>query len=92
VPIAPKKPRLRLPRTLAYTSLHCAIAATLACSARTDERTADAGPGDASQDVVAHDSPSDCDGPATFCGNASCPIQGAWYCGTQCPPGCDPFV
>ena len=92
MPHFPKRPALRIPQTLACTTLGCAIAATLACSGHVEDRTTDAGPGDASADVVAHDAPLECDGPTITCGTGPCPAQGATYCGLQCPPGCEPFV
>jgi hypothetical protein len=83
--LTPKKPPVRIPQRLVYTTLRCAIAATLACSGHTDGGAVDAGPG-------AHDSAADCDGPVILCGDGPCGGNGAFYCSSQCPPGCYPFA
>jgi hypothetical protein len=89
MPSLPKKPPLRIPQRLVYTTLRCAIAATLACSGHTDGGSTDGGPVDSGP--VAHDSSAACDGASTYCGDGPCG-QGAFYCGFQCPAGCDPFA
>jgi hypothetical protein len=82
----PTKPVLRLPKKLAYATLHCAFLGVVACSGH-DEPSADA-----STDVQGYDSPGACDGgPANLCGSGPCPEQGAYYCTIECPPGCAPF-
>ena len=77
---------LRLPEKLTFTAL---VVAAAACSGHTD---GGGGPSDAGSDVIAHDSAADCDGPVSACGMGPCPMQGAFYCSAQCPPGCEPFA
>jgi hypothetical protein len=85
---APKKAPFRVPKKLVFTALGCAMTATLACGGTTESHSADAG----AVDTGAHDSAVDCDGPAIVCGDGPCGPTGAFYCGTQCPTGCDPFA
>lgn len=83
----PAKPVLRLPRKLAYATLHCAFVGVVACSGH-DEPSADA-----STDVNGYDSPAGCDGGVgAYCGSGPCPSEGAYYCMEGCPPGCEPFA
>jgi hypothetical protein len=88
-----KTPALRLPRKLAYTAMHCAIAGTLACSGHVEEGS-DAAPPDGASDVVALDGQEDAPQDASRdaggdvviydaqpdCGDSGYPVQ----CG---PPG-----
>lgn len=53
-----KPPTLRLPKTLAATALHCAIAGTLACSGASEHSGPNPTPDDAAIDV-ATDAPAD---------------------------------
>jgi hypothetical protein len=62
----------RLPKTLAYTALHCAIASTLACSGggNSDNHVDPPPVGDGStSDVATNDGPSTPDGPVDASGN-----------------------
>jgi hypothetical protein len=81
----PTKPVLRLPKKLAFVTLHCALVGVVACSGR-EEPPADAG-------LNGYDSAADCDGGVgSYCGAGPCPSQGAYYCMVGCPSGCEPFA
>ena len=83
----PARPALRLPKKLAYTTLGCAIAGVVACSGQTSGRS------DASTNLNGYDASTDCDGGSfAYCGGAPCPVEGAYYCSAECPPGCEPFA
>jgi hypothetical protein len=89
------KSPLRLPRTLVYTTIRCTLVGALACSSHGETRP------DASSPET-YDSSDACAGPdpALFCGplgpcsgsSCPCPENGAYYCSSQCPPGCELLV
>jgi hypothetical protein len=80
----PAKPVLRLPNKLAYATLRFALVGVVACAGH-DEPPADAG-------VIGYDSAAACDGGlGSYCGSGPCG-EGAYYCMTGCPTGCEPFA